>query len=75
MAQNHAEMCVFARNPNRAIQAPSFATVGENLAASITQNPNYTMFVELGWFNQMPNYDYVTNMCSSPGSCTAYTQV
>ena len=75
VAQAYAEMCIFRDNPDRADQAPSFPTVGENLSASNTRTPNYTEFVERGWFSQRVNYNYDTNMCSSPGSCTDYTQV
>ena len=74
MAQAYAEMCQFRDNPNRADNV-SFPTVGESLSASNTRSPNYTEFVERSWFNQRVNYNYQTNMCSSPGSCTDYVQV
>ena len=74
VAQAYAEMCQFRDNPNRADNV-SFPTVGESLSASNTRSPNYTEFVERSWFNQRVNYDYQTNMCSSPGSCTDYVQV
>lgn len=72
VAQNYAEMCIFARNPLRADQAPSFATVGENLFVTGLQVVNYTAFVE-DWYNQNVNYNFQFDNCS--GACDEYRQV
>jgi len=69
MASEYAMQCMFMENMNRT------DGVGENLAASSGRSPNYTLLVERSWFSQMANYDYQTNMCSSPQSCVDYIQV
>ena len=74
VAQAHAASCSFSDNTNRADNV-SFATVGENLSASNAGTPNYTLFVEMGWFSQRDNYNYQTNMCTTQDSCTDYIQV
>lgn len=74
VAQAHAERCNFIENSNRA-ENVSFPTVGENLSATDARPPNYTELVERSWFSQRTNYDYQTNMCTTPGSCTDYVQV
>ena len=74
VAQNYADMCIFARNPQRADQAPSFAMVGENLFVTGLENVtvSYTAVVE-DWYNQNVNYDFQFNNCSGP--CDEYRQV
>jgi len=72
VAQNYTEMCTFARNPQRADQAPSFATVGENLFVTFLQDVNYTAFVQ-AWYNQNENYNFQFNNCSA--ACDEYRQV
>ena len=67
VAQDYAEMCMFGPNPNRADEADSFDTVGENRAFGRTTN--YTDLIERGWFVQRTNYNFTTNMCLSPGAC------
>ena len=73
VAQSYAETCMFGPNPDRAEQAESFDTVGENRAFGPTNN--YTQLIERGWFIQRSNFDFDTNMCLSPGACDEYTQV
>lgn len=76
VAQNYAETCTFAANPNRMAEAsgPTFdLTVGENRAFGRTRN--YTERIERGWFLQRVDFDFNTNMCLSPGACNEYTQV
>ena len=72
VAQNYTEMCTFARNPQRADQAPSFDTVGENLFVTVLQNVNYTAFVQ-AWYDQNENYNFQFNNCSA--ACDEYRQV
>ncbi len=74
VAQAHAASCSLSENTNRADNV-SFATVGENLSASNAGAPNYTRFVEMGWFSQRDNYDFQSNMCTTQDSCTDYIQV
>ena len=72
LAQSHADKCIFAHNPQRADQAPSFVTVGENLFVTQSQDVNYTAFVQ-AWHNEVKKYDYVSNTCSTV--CGHYKQV
>lgn len=72
VAQNYADKCVFAHNSQRADQAPSFVTVGENLFVTQSQNVNYTAFVQ-AWHSEVKKYDYVSNTCSTV--CGHYKQV
>ena len=72
VAQNYTEMCTFARNPQRADQAPSFDTVGENLFVTVLQDVNYTAFVQ-AWYDQNENYNFQFNNCSA--ACDEYRQV
>ena len=74
MAQNYAKTCMFTPNPDKAAQAPSFDTVGENRAFGRTTN--YTDLIERGWIVvQRNNYNASTNTCLSPGGCDEYIQV
>ena len=74
MAQAYSERCMFDHNPSRASQAPSFSSVGENLA--ITSNPvdNYEGLFTF-WLNERDNYNLSTNACSDLSQCGHYTQV
>ena len=73
VAQRYAETCMFGPNPDRAQQAQSFDTVGENRAFG--RSTNYTDLIERGWFVQRANFDFDANMCLSPGACDEYIQV
>ena len=72
VAQTYSEKCVFAHNPNRTRQAPSFSSVGENLAISIGAGDNYEALFML-WHDEYVDYNFTTNQCSSV--CGHYTQV
>ena len=72
VAQNYANKCIFAHNSQRADQALSFVTVGENLFVTQSQDVNYTAFVQ-AWHNEVKKYDYVSNTCSTV--CGHYKQV
>ena len=74
VAQNHANMCIFEYNQNRASQAPSFATVGENLFVTSAQTVNYTAAVK-AWYDEVMYYDYNLNSCSGAIMCRNYIQV
>ena len=65
-------MCVFEHNDNRADQAPSFATVGENLLATSNSTVDYTSYVR-EWNSEEQFYNYASNTCSRV--CEHYTQV
>ena len=73
VAQAYAETCMFQENTERAQQAPSFDTVGENRAFG--RSTNYTDLIERGWFAQRANFDFDNNMCFTQGVCDEYTQV
>ncbi|XP_065915987.1 GLIPR1-like protein 1 [Dysidea avara] len=72
VAQAYSALCIFDHNPNRASQAPSFSSVGENLAISSGRGEDYQFLFTL-WHNEHRNYDYNTGTCS--GVCGHYTQV
>lgn len=74
VAQTYSEKCVYAHNPSRASQAPSFSTVGENLALTTSSVDDYTGLFQ-AWYNQRNNYNFNTNNCSKPNMCGHYTQV
>ena len=73
VAQNYSMQCLFTPNPDRGLQAPSFATVGENALVTNNGNVNYTMLIRDNWFAQSEGYDFETNTCTS--QCGEYTQV
>ena len=72
VAQVYSERCMFAHNPSRASQAPSFSSVGENLAISSGRGDNYEGLFVL-WNNERSDYNFNTNGCSDV--CGHYTQV
>ena len=72
VAQAYSERCMFAHNPSRASQAPSFSSVGENIAISSSLGDNYEGLFVL-WDNERSNYNFTTTQCS--GVCGHYTQV
>ena len=63
---------MFEHNTQRITQAPSFSSVGENLAISAGTGDNYEELF-MGWHNERNNYNFNTNGCSSV--CGHYTQV
>ncbi len=75
VAQDWSEECLLENNPDRATNAPSFSTVGENiLATSSTSERDYTAYVR-SWFDNVAFYDYDSNTCTAPSRCVQYTQV
>ena len=72
VAQAYSERCRFAHNPSRGSQAPSFSSVGENLAISSGLGGNHKGLFVL-WDNERSDYNFTTNQCS--GVCGHYTQV
>ena len=72
VAQTYSERCMFAHNPDRASQAPSFSSVGENLAISPALGDNYEGLF-MSWHNERSAYNFTTNSCSRV--CGHYTQV
>ena len=63
---------MFEHNPARASQAPSFNSVGENLAISSGSGDNYEGLFTL-WHDERNDYNFNTNGCSDV--CGHYTQV
>ena len=72
VAQAYSERCMFAHNPSRVDQAPSFSSVGENLAITSSLGENYEGLFVL-WNDESSDYNFTTNSCSSV--CGHYTQV
>ena len=73
VAQTYSERCMYEDNPNRTSQAPSFSSVGENLAlSSDLSRINYEALFML-WNNESSDYNFTTSECSSV--CDHYTQV
>ena len=74
VAQAYSERCIFAHNPFRASQAPSFNSVGENLAISSGSGDNYdSLFIV--WHDERSDYNFNINQCSDGAMCGNYTQV
>ena len=63
---------MFEHNSARVSEAPSFNSVGENLAISSGRGDNYEGLF-MAWHNERSNYNFNTNGCS--GVCGHYTQV
>ena len=74
IAQAHSERCMFEHNPSRTSQAPSFSSVGENLAITSSRSDNYEGLFAL-WANERSDYNFNTNTCSELSQCGHYTQV
>jgi len=74
VAQAYSAKCTTQPNPDRANQAPSFSTVGENSGVSMPpSSASYSQVVGL-WFDGRLLYNYTTGQCFSQ-FCDAYTQV
>jgi len=65
---------VFQHNPTRANQAPSFRSVGENLAISSGRGDAYEFLFNL-WNDERQDYTYNSNRCDPGRVCGHYTQV
>ena len=76
MAQAYAEECAFRVNANRVNLQSTFSSVGENIAVNVLPSIllNYTSMVKQ-WNDEVEDYNYVGNSCTSPGECSRYTQV
>ena len=57
VAQTYSESCVFGHNPDRVSQAPSFSSVGENLAISSALVDNYEGLFML-WHDERSEYNF-----------------
>ena len=75
VAQAYLTKCTTQPNPNRASQAPSFSTVGENSGVSIPPSSGSFGQVVGFWFNGCLLYNYTTEQCFRDGACDTYTQV
>ena len=65
---------MFSHNPSRTSQAPSFSSVGENLAVSSGRGDYYEGLFIL-WRNENSDYDFNSNTCDASKVCGHYTQV
>lgn len=72
VAQAYSQRCMFEHNPSRTRQAPSFSSVGENLAIAFSSSDNYEQLFNL-WHDERNVYNFNTNGCSDV--CGHYTQV
>ena len=75
VAQAYSTKCTTQPNPDRASQAPSFSTVGENSGVSIPpSSESFGQVVGL-WFDGRHLYNYTTGQCFRDQFCDPYTQV
>ena len=74
VAQAYSEKCTTQPNPDRASQAPSFSTVGENLGGTF---PLPSSVVEDMWLVGRRFYSYSTQQCNNINFrfCDQYIQV
>ena len=68
VAQNWANQCKFAHNPDR-------GPYGENLAAATPPDAETTTQAVESWVAESANYNYADNTCASGKVCGHYTQV
>lgn len=71
VAQDYADLCIFAHNSDRTNQQETFSYVGENLYAS-TGDFSADGPVQ-AWYNEQEDFTYSDLSCS--GVCGHYTQV
>ena len=80
VAQDYAVMCSTAHSDRdeRALAAPSFSTVGENIFATFSSSltVNYTSYIVDSWgLEEKRYYSYEQNSCEPGRVCGHYTQV
>ena len=76
VAQNYADTCTWAHNPNRNAQAGYPA--GENLyASSVSQTTEVLVSGTQGWYDEILGYNFATGSCDTSvvPMCGHYTQV
>lgn len=77
VAQEYANGCVWAHNPNRSTryqQLGGSGYVGENLAMGTVGYFTVTDFVDM-WVDEKQYYNYAANTCATGQVCGHYTQV
>ena len=75
VAQAYSTKCTTQPNGDRASQAKSFITVGENLGTiSPPSSASYSALFET-WFKGNLLYNYTTGKCIIKGICDSYKQV
>ena len=75
VAQAYSTKCSTQPNYDRASQATSFSTVGENLGTiSPPSSASYDAMFET-WFKVNLLYNYTTGKCIIDGICDSYKQV
>ncbi|XP_065915978.1 peptidase inhibitor 16-like isoform X3 [Dysidea avara] len=75
VAQAYSTKCSVQPNPDRASQAPSFSTVGENSGVSMPpSSESFGQVVGL-WFDGRRLYNYTTGQCFRDKFCDPYTQL
>ena len=77
IAQNFANKCIVAHNPDRHKEAKNYDWVGENIAwgtGTCGEKECGDIFEGVKrWFSESQAYDYINGQCS--GKCTLYTQM
>jgi len=73
VAQAYSAKCTTEPNTDRASQAPSFSTVGENVGAQMPPSSQFVVEVLFSWVREQSSYNYTSGLCN--GTCDSYTQV